>query len=187
MEERRSQPLGERAYLTATLSALAVMLHLFKIPYPLMQALKFDLVGVPLLVIGYYSLWHLLLSLQVTWIGITLISQDIVGATMKTLAEASTIFPIVLLLKTAISEKLKPVLGVAFGVSSRVALMCLANYYVLPRWALMVGWVASLEEGIALAKLTMPYIASFNVILGIIVSVIGILSVKMLKHLGMLR
>lgn len=173
-------------FITSLLASLSVVLHLFRIPYPLMQALKFDLVGLPLLIIAYYSYTHFFLAIPVVWIGIALISQDWIGASMKVLAETTTIIPFILILKRGINKKSIVMISIALGTLSRVISMTIANYIVLPRWALLVGWVSTFEEGLYLVKVTTPFIISFNAILAIAVCSIGYLSIKIARKTGLL-
>jgi len=175
-----------RLFVTAVLVSLSVVLHFFRVPYPLMQALKFDLVGLPLLVIAYYSLAHLLAALPVVWVGIALISQDWIGATMKVLAEASTALPFSVALRWRRAGRIALAASALLPTVSRIAVMSLANYLVLPRWALLAGWVNTLEEGVALAKVSMPLIASFNAILGLAVCSAGYSSIQILRRAGIL-
>ncbi len=179
-----------RLIITTMLVALSVVLHLFKFPFPLMPALKFDLVGVPLWVVAYCSLKHFAISLPVVWASIMYMSGDLIGASMKILAEASTILPSVLVfrkLKERSRSKLAATASVVLGTLSRTAVMALANYLVVPRWALMVGWASTYEEAYRIMLYAMPYICLFNIILGAIVCVAGYYAVNLLRRTQVLR
>lgn len=181
--EKRAPP---GLFTTAMLVSLSIALHVFKIPYPLMTALKFDLVGIPLAVIAYRSLTHFAISLPLVWLGITAISQDWIGASMKILAEASTVIPFAALARGGINQRAVAASGALIAVLSRTAIMSIANYLVLPRWALLAGWASTLEEGYALASYTMPYIISFNVIMGAMVTIIGYYSINLMRRAGLM-
>jgi len=177
-------PRPSEIFITAMLVSLSIALHFFKIPYPLMTALKFDLVGIPLVIIAYLSLRYFFVSLPVVWLGITAISQDWIGASMKILAEATTVLPLALAISGRIERKIYVGIGIVASIVSRAITMMIANYFVLPRWALLVGWVSTLEEGYKLVFVTMPYIVSFNVIMAALVSLVGYLSIKILRKAG---
>lgn len=172
-------------FVTAMLVSLSIALHFFKVPYPLMTALKFDLVGIPLVIIAYLSLPYFFVSIPIVWLGITAIAQDWIGASMKILAEASTVLPLVLAIRGRINKKLDVAAGIIASVISRTVIMMAANYFVLPRWALIAGWASTIEEGYKLVFITMPYIVSFNVIMAVLVSSVGYLSIKILRKAGL--
>jgi len=85
-----------RISLLAVLSAVAVSLELLRIefPFPLAPFLKYDLVGVPLLLLAMISgNRDALLGATVTAVAVFIATGDPIGASMKWLAEVATFIP----------------------------------------------------------------------------------------------
>ncbi|MEZ0394125.1 MAG: hypothetical protein ABWK00_03665 [Desulfurococcaceae archaeon] len=159
-----------RTARAGVLTALAVALHLFRIPFPLLPALKFDLSGVPLLVLASLDLPVVLPSFIIFFAGVLALSGDPIGAAMKALAEAATALPYAALGSRGLA------LAGAAATAARISTMCLANYYVLPYWMIWAGWARSLDVARAYAVAVTPYIALFNAIAGAYTVLLGHLS-----------
>ncbi|MEM2077120.1 MAG: hypothetical protein QXV03_05525, partial [Sulfolobales archaeon] len=69
--------------ISAALTALSLVLFLFKFPYPPAPFLKFDAMGIPLAVLALYSLRALLSVTPIIYIGLQLLGADFIGAGMK--------------------------------------------------------------------------------------------------------
>lgn len=152
--ERTSRLTG-----TAILSALVIVFDYMlkfsglKIPFPWMPFLKFDFTGIPIVIA--LLLFDLQSSLSVSLIaglGVLARSGDLIGATMKVLAEASTVAGMFFGQKLVFqgqdidSNKLIPFIG---GLVSRIVVMTIVNLIVLPNfygipWAGVLGMVPML-------------------------------------------
>lgn len=100
MSSRNNKSLTITSY-TAGLTALAIVLKLryFEIPYPPAPFLKYDVSGVPLASIMFLSPPSIVPALIVYYIVHMALGADIIGMSMKCLAELSTISPLVVLYK----------------------------------------------------------------------------------------
>ncbi|MEM1619866.1 MAG: hypothetical protein QXU52_03840 [Fervidicoccaceae archaeon] len=170
----------------ASLSALAVALHAVKVPFPLMPALKYDLAGVPVALLALASVRLSLASLVALFVGVLALGGDAVGASMKALAELTTALPLALgrRLLSRPNPRLGGVLSVALATASRTGIMCLANYLVLPRWALAVGWASSPEAARELMVAAMPFVAIFNASLAAPVAALSLGAFRALARAG---
>ena len=109
----------------------------FKIPFPWLPYLKFDFTGVPIVLsLLFFGLASGITTSAVALLAILARSGDVVGATMKALAEFSTILGMAIglrLLKR--NTKLTKILSSALGLSLRSIVMLLANLIVFPTMA----------------------------------------------------
>jgi riboflavin transporter FmnP len=152
--ERTSRLTG-----TAILAALVIVFDYtlkfsgLKIPFPWMPFLKFDFTGVPIVIA--LLLFDLQSSLSVSFIaglGILARSGDFIGASMKVLAEATTVVGIFLGEKFVFPGKEKK--GIKFipfliGLVLRIIVMMIANLIVLPNaygipWSGVIGMIPML-------------------------------------------
>jgi riboflavin transporter FmnP len=173
--------------LIVGLIALAVVLKFFEIPYPPAPFLKYDVSGVPLAVVAYYSLKYSATSLLVYYVIPVLFGFDAVGMAMKCLAEASTFTPLVLVYKrlSKLGETTRAGLAVAVSALVRVTIMILANYAVTPHW-LVWSYKMSYEDAYELTLLYMPHIVVFNLTIALIIAPLTLISVSILKRSGYL-
>jgi len=147
---------------TATLAALTVVLDYawkysyLKIQFPLLPYMKFDFTGIPIvlatLLFGFIP--GAVTSLVAT-VAIVARSGDVVGSSMKGLAEFSTILGITVGLK--LFRKFRKPVSSLLGVASRVLVMMAANLM-----AIFVGILSLRESLIVVTLLT----GVFNVIQG---------------------
>lgn len=125
---------------TAVLGALVVVFDYtlkfsgFKIPFPWLPSLKFDFTGIPvvlsLLLIGLESS---VITSSVAFLAILVRSGNIVGSSMKALAELSTVFGMFLGLESLRKmPHLKKPFSFILGCTVRVLIMVPANLLVLP-------------------------------------------------------
>ena len=159
---------------TALLAALTIVLDYalkfsgLKIPFPWMPTLKFDFTGIPIaLSLLMYGLPSALTTSMVAFVAILARSGDVVGASMKFVAEFSTVLGLAIGIRLAgrLGPRLSRASGSTTGVVFRVAAMSLANLAVLPAFYGIPG-------GVAYGML--PLIAIFNVIQGAITILLGI-------------
>jgi len=132
----------------------------FKIPFPWLPYLKFDFTGVPIVLsLLFFGLTSGITTSAVALLAILARSGDVVGATMKALAEFSTILGMAIglrLLKR--NTKLTKILSSALGLSLRSIVMLLANLIVFPTMAVTYA---------------IPLLIFFNVIQGSISIIFG--------------
>ncbi|MGC8983350.1 MAG: hypothetical protein ACP5KA_06360 [Desulfurococcaceae archaeon] len=164
-----------RIYLAAGLTALAVVLRFFEIPYPPAPFLKYDLSGVPLGVMALVSLKLAYAALPVYYvISVAAMGSDPIGMAMKCLAEASTFTPLALAYTKLSARRLSRVgaggVAVATSTATRVAVMSLMNYIVTPYWLIWAGWVRSWEDAVKAVLLYLPHVAAFNTSIALIVA-----------------
>ncbi len=120
--------------LTALMSSLAAAFQVagLEIPFPLLPFLKYDPVGVPIilvsLIVGIKGgiVADLLTAVAIMFRG------DIVGAWMKFLAELTTFVPFTLAFRKLSESRIRYIGSTAIGVISRVMLMNVANIVVCP-------------------------------------------------------
>ena len=175
--------------LVSGLLALALVLKFFEIPYPPAPFLKYDVSGVPLAVIAYYSLKYAFSSLPVFYVIPVLFGSDVVGMAMKCLAEASTFTPLVLVYKkgaSRLSEKWRAGLAVAAASLTRVVVMSIANYTVTPHW-LVWSYKMSYEKAYELTLYYMPHIALFNFTIALIVAPLSLAVMAVMRRAGYLE
>jgi riboflavin transporter FmnP len=109
----------------------------FKIPFPWLPYLKFDFTGVPIVLsLLFFGLASGITTSAVALLAILARSGDVVGATMKALAEFSTILGMAIGLRL-LKRNTKPtkILSSALGLSLRSIVMLLANLIVFPTMA----------------------------------------------------
>ena len=174
--------------LVVGLLALAVVLKFFEIPYPPAPFLKYDVSGVPLAVIAYYSLKYAISSLPVYYIIPVLFGSDVVGMAMKCLAETSTFTPLTLLYKRAgrLGEVWRSVLVTAVSALSRVVVMSIANYIVTPHW-LVWTYKMPYKEAYTLTLVYMPHIVIFNLTIVLIIAPLSLTCITILRRAGYLK
>jgi riboflavin transporter FmnP len=137
-----------------------------KIPFPWLPILKFDFTGVPIV------LSLLLVGLApgattsgVAFLAILIRSGDLVGASMKALAELSTILGMAFSYRWLKNTKnFGKALSLILGVTSRVLIMFFANLIILPTY------YQTPQTAVIAVNLL---IAAFNVIQGTISIILG--------------
>ena len=137
-----------------------------KIPFPLLPFLKFDFMGIPMLLAFFlFGLPAGIITCLVAFLSISFRDPTLVSGFMKFLAEFATIFSVYVVLKGRVpsSDKLK-ILAVISGVIVRVAVMDIAVVSLLP----IVGYYSTHMAVIVL----LPLFSLFNIIQGSI-SVFG--------------
>lgn len=153
---------------TAILSALVVVFDYalkfsgLKIPFPWMPFLKFDFTGVPIVVsLLLYGLSSAATTSVVACLAIVARSGDLVGGSMKSLAEFSTVLGIEACIWLAGKRDLKALYvkgaSVVVGVFTRSIIMGVANLAVLP---IYYGTLFSVAVGM------LPLLVVFNAIQG---------------------
>ena len=160
---------------TALLGAVVVVLDVvfktanLKIPFPLFPDLKFDALGIPMLLA--YLLFGFLsgvITSGIAFLSITLRSGQAFPAFMKFLAEFVTIAGVYAVLRTrkpSAFEKKWKILAMISGILLRVAVMDVANVLLLP---IFTVYYKTSEAVI----LIVPFISLFNAVQGA-VSVFG--------------
>jgi len=167
MSEARTAKLAGTAVLGAMVIVLDYSLKFsgLKIPFPWLPLLKFDFTGIPIaLSLFLYGLPSGAITSIVAFLGIVLRSGDFVGASMKALAEFSTILGVALFRKK--SGMLGKVGALALGIAVRVAVMTLTSLAVFP-----VFYQTPLDA----AVLLLPLIGVFNVAMGFMTVSVGYL------------
>jgi riboflavin transporter FmnP len=156
---------------TAILAALVVVFDYglkfsgLKIPFPWFPVLKFDFTGVPIaLSVMLYGLSAGTTTSFVACLAILARSGDLVGASMKAIAEFSTVAGIVLGLRMV--SRWRKVVSVIAGVLLRSLAMGAANLMVLPIYY-------GMPYNVALGLL--PMIGIFNAIQGAMTVLTGCL------------
>ena len=161
---------------TALLGAVVVVLDLWlkmaglKIPFPLFTDLKFDALGIPML-LAYFLFGFLsgAITSGIAFLGITLRSGQAFPAFMKFLAEFATIVGVYVVLrarKQSILERKWKVLSMISGILLRVIVMDVANVLLL-----LPVFTTFYKTPVAVVAIV-PFISLFNVIQGA-VSVFG--------------
>jgi riboflavin transporter FmnP len=158
---------------TALLAALVIVLDYalkfsgLKIPFPWMPSLKFDFTGIPVaLSLLMYGLPSALTTSLVAFVAILVRSGDVVGASMKFVAEFSTVLGLALGLKLTkrFTSNVQKGVGLVLGIAFRIIVMSLANIIVLPNF---YGITVAVAYGM------IPLIAAFNVVSGAITILLG--------------
>jgi len=161
-----------KVVLAGLLTAIAIALHIVKIPFPMATFLKFDAVGIPLAVIALLDLGLAAPATLVTLFGVLAMGGDPVGASMKALAEFSTWLPLALVYRAfrRRGRTAALILSMVSAVVGRVAVMALANYLVTPWWLLAARWAPNYEAAVKMTLSFIPAICVFNAIVAAYVS-----------------
>jgi len=165
-----------KVVLAGLLTAIAIALHIVKIPFPMATFLKFDAVGIPLAVIALLDLGLAAPATLVTLFGVLAMGGDPVGASMKALAEFSTWLPLALVYR-ALRRKGRTtasILPTVSAVIGRVAVMALANYLITPWWLLAAKVASNYEAAVKMTINIIPAICVFNAIVALYVSAAAI-------------
>lgn len=169
--------------LAGVLVSLAIVLHLFKAPFPPAPFLKFDGVGIPLATLSLYSVPLSVTVVPVVFIALQALGADIIGAGMKVLAELSTYLPLALTYKKLGNRGLVGhVASVSSAVVTRVAVMTLANYVITPYWILMAGWARTYEQAYSMTLKYLPWVAVFNAITALYVAPLALAVFRVLRR-----
>lgn len=149
---------------TTILAALVVVFDYtlkysnLKIPFPLMPVLKFDFTGIPIaLAMLLFGLIPGFFTSIIALIAIFARSGDIVGASMKAIAEFSTIVGMAIGLKT--TKKLRLVIMFSMGLIMRVLVM-------IPINLLLISFGVMKVQGVL--AIVVLLIVVFNILQGII-------------------
>ncbi len=157
---------------TAIMAALVIVFDYslkysgLKIPFPWYPNLKFDFTGIPIIMsLFMYGFSPAITTSIVAGLGIFMRSGNWISASMKSLAELSTVLGLYMgesvLFKTRIGTNYH---AWALGIASRVLIMTVINLYVLPNfWG--VPWGATVG--------LLPLIAAFNIIQGLVTIGLG--------------
>lgn len=170
---------GKTARLTGT-AILAALVIIFdyslkysglKIPFPWMPFLKFDFTGIPIVIsLLLYGLTSAATTSAVACLGIIVRSGDLIGGSMKGIAEFSTVLGIALGLRFMsqfnIGIRSIKTISIALGVLLRILSMSLWNLIVLP---IYYGLTFNATVGM------LPLLGVFNGIQGIITAFLGYL------------
>ena len=131
----------------------------FKIPFPLLPYIKFDFTGIPIVLsLLLFDLISGGITSIVAFLGILVRSGDIVGSSMKALAEFSTILGMTLILLWFKKlSKFKKTFSFVLGSISLLLVMFVVNLIVQP-----------LYYGIPFFEVLLisPYIGAFNLVQG---------------------
>lgn len=160
---------------TALLGAMVVVLDLtfkmagLKIPFPLFTDLKFDALGIPMLLAYFlFGLLSGVIAAGIAFLSITLRSGQPFPAFMKFLAELVTIVGVFVVLRAtrqSTLEKKWKVLSMISGILLRVIVLDVANVLFLPIFTPYYKTTGAVI-------LIVPFISIFNVVQGAI-SVFG--------------
>lgn len=168
---RKSVFIAGTALLGATVVVLDITFKMagLKIPFPLFTDLKFDALGIPML-LAYFLFGFLsgAVTSGIAFLSITLRSGQPFPAFMKFLAEFVTIAGVYLVLrarKSVAFEKRWKVLSMVSGITLRIAVMNVANVLLLP---VFTPYYRTSAAVVAIVL----FISLFNAIQGI-VSVFG--------------
>jgi riboflavin transporter FmnP len=168
--KRRSVFIAGTALLGAVVAVLDVTFKIagLKIPFPLLTFMKFDALGIPMLLAYFlFGLLSGVISSGIAFLSITLRSGDAFSGFMKFLAEFVTIAGVFIVLKTRkpTSNRWKA-LAMISGILVRVSVMGIANVLLLPIF--MGGFYKTYTAVLVLV----PLISMFNAIQGA-VSIFG--------------
>ncbi len=155
---------------TAILAALVLVFDYtlkysgLKIPFPWFPDLKFDFTGVPIaLSLLMYGLPSATTTSMVAGLGILARSGNLISASMKMIAELSTVTGfwagLVLSERSRLSARNSMAASTVLGVVTRVLVMSAANLFVMPNF-----WGVPLEVAYGM----LPMLAGFNVVQGLI-------------------
>jgi riboflavin transporter FmnP len=157
---------------TAVLAALVVVFDYtmkysnLKILFPWLPFLKFDFTGIPIILsLLLFGLVPGAFTSVIAFIAILARSGDIIGSSMKGLAEFSTILGMTIGLK--LFKRFKIISSFAFGITSRVLIMMTANFTLI-----YVGIMLLPPSYVNIPLLVVLLLGVFNVIQGAL-SIIG--------------
>jgi len=155
---------------TAVLGAVVAVLEMTRfarIPFPLYPILKFDVMGIPMVIT--YLFFGLIPGSATCFVSFAVISfRDPFSGFMKTLAELATILGAFLILRgkdPSVSNKRKAFAALS-AITLRVTVMDIANVLLLP--VFMPKFYATPQAAMAIVHL----VSAFNVIQGAI-SILG--------------
>lgn len=162
-------PAGRRSIFiagTALFGALVFVLDWsfkltgLKIPFPLLTYLKFDPLGIPILI--SFFLFGLLSGATTSAIAMLSISfRDPFGGFMKFLAEFTTVLGVYLILRTKKpANKRWKIAAMGSGILTRVIIMSFANFLLLP--------IFGLNQSYATVIAILPLLGVYNAIQGVI-------------------
>lgn len=169
--------LWKIAYVSS-LTALAIVLRFFEVPYPLLPFLKYDISGAPLALLALGSIKYALAALPAYYIIPIAMGSDAIGMTMKVAAEASTFIPLAILIRKFAKREWA---ALTIASLSRSITMSLLNLLVTPYWLLMAGWLKSYEAAMNYTMAVLPHIFVFNLTIAIIVGGLTITMYKVVK------
>lgn len=157
---------------TAILAALVIVFDYslkysgLKIPFPWYPTIKFDFTGVPIIMsLFMYGFPSALTTSLIAGIGIFMRSSNTLAASIKVIAELSTVVGLHIGQKILSKEKKNPnYTAWVLGVASRVIAMTAVNIYVLPNI-----YRVPMEATMGL----LPLIGVFNVIQGLLTIGLG--------------
>jgi len=111
-----------------------------KIPFPLLPYLKFDFTGVPIVLsLLLFGLPSAVITSGVAFLAIMGRSGDLLGSSMKALAEFSTIFGVALGFRLFKNYgRIGRLSSLILGILSRCTFMLVANIVILPQTAAIV-------------------------------------------------
>jgi len=159
---RRSVIIAGTAVLSSAVAVLELTRYL-RIPFPLFPTLKFDVMGIPM-VLAYF-LFGLVPGISTSLVSFAIIaSRDPFSGAMKALAESATILGAFLVLrgKNPNTSYLRKIIGIFSSVALRVMVMSVANVLFLPVY--MGRYYANAEAVMPVLGL----IATFNAAQGAI-------------------
>lgn len=156
---------------TAILAALVVVFDYglkfsgLKIPFPWLPILRFDFTGVPIVLsLSLYGVSSAATTSIVACLAILARSGDLVGATMKAIAEFSTVLGIAIGLR--LPSRWRMGVSVVAGLALRVVVMSMGNLIVFPAYYAMPY---NVTVGL------LPMIGVFNAIQGTLTVLLGYL------------
>ena len=171
---------------TALLGAAVAVLDLgvrLKIPFPLLPYLKFDALGIPMLLSSFlFGFFSGAITSLVAWL--TISTRDPFSGFMKFAAEFSTVIGVYIVLRARSPRNLwRKTLAMISGVLVRVIVMAVANIMLLP------VFMPAIYKTYNAVIVLIPLISLFNAIQGA-VSVFGgfliyeavVLRLPSLKH-----
>ena len=168
--------LRRLAYV-ASLTALAIVLRFFEIPYPFAPFLKYDVSGVPLALLALGSIRYSLTAIPAYYLVPVALGSDAIGMAMKVVAEASTFTP----LSISARKTGKHWVAVAAATTCRSIVMALLNLLITPYWGLMAGWFKTYESALSYTIAIMPHIIFFNSSIAFIACTLAISTYKAVK------
>ncbi len=131
----------------------------WKIPFPWFPMLRFDFTGIPIVIsLFMYGLSSGATTSSIAFLVILLRSGDLIGASMKAVAEFFTVLGMAPFMKR--NDRAGRLMSVAFGLVLRVMSMSLFNLAVLP-----VFYPKQYPTLLA-AVIFLPLLGAFNVIAG---------------------
>jgi riboflavin transporter FmnP len=163
---------------TAVLGALVVVFDYtlkfsgLKIPFPWLPFLKFDFTGIPIVLsLLLYGVKPGATTSIIALSAILLRSGDLLGASMKGLAEFATILGMTIGLQ--LHRNVRRPLSIGIGIAMRGLIMCMANIVVLP-----IAYSMPFEAAIAM----IPLLTVFNCVQGAISILVGYFIYEAIKR-----